>query len=81
MPIVKRTLQQLVIEEIDRMGFTYDLENDERYKMGIQEGMRLGMQQIARESLLNGGTVEFTAKVTGLSLKQVREIKSRLDSE
>lgn len=80
---------EIVIEEIKNMAFTFNLEADGRYKQGVQQGIQKGFeqgatekqQQIARESLLNGGTVEFTAKVTGLSLKQVRGIKSRLDTE
>ena len=72
---------EIVIEEIKNMAFTFNLEADGRYKQGLQQGATEKQQQIARESLLNGGTVEFTAKVTGLSLKQVREIKSRLDSK
>ncbi|MCH8496275.1 MAG: hypothetical protein LAT57_11690 [Balneolales bacterium] len=78
-------LNQNILKEINEMAFTYNLETDGRYKQGMQKGMLEGkvskQLQIARDSLKNGGGIEFTAKITGLSVKKVTEIKAELDSE
>ena len=65
------------------MPLTFNLKKDVRYQQGKLEGLQKGevrkQQEIARESLKNGGTVEFTAKITGLSLKVVLDIKAGLE--
>lgn len=58
------------------MAFTYNLETDGRYKQGVEHSK----ERIARESLKNGVSVQLTAKITGLPLKTVKEIKASLSS-
>ena len=69
-----RSYNTIVIEEVDKMAFTYNLETDGRYKQGVEHSK----ERIARESLKNGATVQFTAKITGLPLSVVRQIKANL---
>ena len=71
-----RSYNTIVIEEVDKMAFTYNLETDGRYKQGVEHSK----ERIARESLKNGVSVELTAKITGLPLKAVKEIKASLSS-
>jgi len=71
-----RDYDNIVINEIDDMAFTYDIKRDARYQQGIEQSAH----NIARESLKNGVSIQLTAKITGLSLKAVREIKASLSS-
>lgn len=58
------------------MAFTYDVTKSRRYKQGVEDSK----ERIARESLKNGVSVQLTAKITGLPLKTVKEIKASLSS-
>ncbi|TVQ81037.1 MAG: hypothetical protein EA358_01200 [Flavobacteriales bacterium] len=76
-----RNYNSLVIKEIEDMPYTYDIKRDGRFKQGLEYGANRKQLQIARESLKNGGTPEFTARITGFPLKKIKEIQAQLESE
>ena len=46
---------------------------------GIQEGMQKGIVKTAIELLKEGSSVEFVAKVTKLSIREIEKLKKNLD--
>jgi hypothetical protein len=80
----------VVNQEINDMPLTFNKHKDIRFQQGKLEGKREGRLEgklegfdekavrVAQESLKNGASVEFTAKITELPLKRVLEIKSQL---
>jgi predicted transposase/invertase (TIGR01784 family) len=63
----------------------YDREMDiavnrrEAWKDGREEGLEEGMEKekliIAKNLLVEGSTLEFVHKITGLSLEKIKEVK------
>ena len=48
-------------------------------EQGIEQGIELGAIKIARKMLVKSSNVEEVAELTGLSIKEVEEIKAELD--
>ena len=62
---------QTVINQEKTMGITLDIENDLRFKEGLEQEKN----GIAANLLNEGIEIAFIAKVTGLTVKQVEMIR------
>jgi predicted transposase/invertase (TIGR01784 family) len=74
-----RKLQSQIVNQLQRMPFTYDIKNDIRYKQGREEGLEKGIEKSIESLLLK---TDFTAKqvadILSVSSDLVKKIAKEL---
>jgi hypothetical protein len=73
-----RNLQLEIIKQLENMALTYDLENDIRFKQGIEKGIEQEKVQTIQAMLLEKMKPEQIAKITKTSLDFVKKIANSL---
>lgn len=87
-----RELEKITGKIIDDMPISYDIEKDGFYIQGIQKGRKEGREEGREEGeetgiektllvikcLQEGKTLAETAKITALTLEQVKKIKKQI---
>jgi len=65
-------LENIGEEGVEKMLVTYFKERDKKAK---EEGMEEGREEIAKKSLQEGLSIEVIAKITGLSIEEIKTLK------
>lgn len=71
---LRQNLDETLQKQIENMALTYDIEKDSLY----QKGKKDTLYATAEKCLNEGLSIEVTAKLTDLSLKEVQAIAERL---
>jgi predicted transposase/invertase (TIGR01784 family) len=53
------------------------VEREEGHEEGIEEGLERGREEVAKNALGEGASVEFIQKITGLSTETIRSLANR----
>jgi len=87
---LRGNIKDIIHQELNNMAITYDIEQDSFYLQGIEKGIEKGREEgreegefkkavaTAEKCLLEGISVELTAKLTDLPLAEVKKIAQRL---
>ncbi|MCK5808295.1 Rpn family recombination-promoting nuclease/putative transposase [bacterium] len=76
---IKRLIKESDMDEEVVMSTLGTMNVAEIWKKdGYREGMEKGVYTVAKQMLLEGADVEFIARVTKLSIKEIRKIKTSL---
>lgn len=70
-------LENIGEEGVEKMLVTYFKERDKKAK---EEGMEEGREEIAKKSLQEGLSIEVIAKITGLSIEEIKTLKLEIKS-
>ena len=70
-------LENIGEEGVEKMLVTYFKERDKKAK---EEGMEEGREEIAKKSLQEGLSIEVIAKITGLSIEEIKALKLEIKS-
>jgi hypothetical protein len=73
-----RNLQAEIIKQLENMALTYDLENDIRFKQGIEKGIEKEKIAVIQALLAEKMSVEKIAKITQTSITFVKKIGDKL---
>jgi predicted transposase/invertase (TIGR01784 family) len=76
----KETIHQILRRDIMRESVIYQELIEEGRAEGRAEGKAEGLQEVARNLLAGGISVERVAGFTGLSLEKVRELQEQMDN-
>jgi len=76
----KETIHQILRRDIMRESVIYQELIEEGRAEGKAEGRAEGLQEVARNLLAGGISVERVAGFTGLSLETVRELQAQMDN-
>jgi predicted transposase/invertase (TIGR01784 family) len=70
-------LENIGEEGVEKMLVTYLKKRDKKAK---EEGMEEGREEIAKKSLQEGLSIEVIAKITGLSIEEIKTLKLEIKS-
>ncbi len=73
-----RNLQAEIIKQLENMALTYDLENDIRFKQGIEKGIEKEKIIIIQSLLAEKMSIEKIAKITKTSIDFVKKIAKEI---
>ena len=76
-----RNLQELTVQKIETMPFTYDIKTDIRYQQGQKQGREEGREEIAKTGLRQGLSIENLMVLTKLSKERLLQLKEAIDDE
>lgn len=75
---LRTNLDETLEKQLTTMAFTIDIEKDRLYLKGIEKGEYQKAIKTAEKCLSEGITIEMTAKITDLSLEEVKKIGEQL---
>jgi predicted transposase/invertase (TIGR01784 family) len=77
----KALIQRLLRRELMQDSVIYQSIREEAIQEGIQQGLAQGIRQVALNLLSNGMLIDEVARMTGLSVEQVRSLQTKAEPQ
>ncbi|WP_448528395.1 hypothetical protein [Raineya sp.] len=76
-----RNLQEVVQNLLEKMALVYNLENDLRFKQGLEKGLQKGLFNGVKNMLMQGFSMEQIASLLEVSMDFIKEVAQKIQEE